>query len=261
MADSALPRIHPVTTGRVSHLVVEQFEALLESGELGVGDRLPPERVLAEMFGVGRNSVREALRELEIRGLVERRRGQGTHVRRLDVQEMMAPLRSVINLSATGIDDVLQFRRVFEPGVAALAAERADEDGIELLSAAFDCYDEALDEEPGTGTARRAEADARFHRALAQATGNPIIVALHDALDELMADFRGKLAESSYVPGRDVARGHKPIFDAIVAGEPRRAREATLRHLAAVAGDLDAPPPPAPAPAPARAGTLHQDHL
>ena len=81
------------------------------------------------MFGVSRNSVREALRQLELLTLVERRRGDGTYVRELDPVQLMAPFGALIATSAAAVEDVLEFRRTFEPEVAALAALKVDDDG------------------------------------------------------------------------------------------------------------------------------------
>lgn len=232
-SEPRLDGIQPVVSGRVSRLVVEQLEELLRSGQVNVGDRLPPERALAEMFCVGRNSVREALRELEIRGLVERRRGHGTRVRTADARDMMAPLRSVISLSGTAVDQVIEFRRTFEPAVAALAAQNVTPASAEELTAAFKAYRRAIAERPGDVGAP-VRADANFHHAIAIATGNPIVMALHAALDELLVDFRARLVDTSYQASRRVARGHREILDAIVAGDPQLAQSTTAEHLAAV---------------------------
>jgi GntR family transcriptional repressor for pyruvate dehydrogenase complex len=232
---TAFGSVEPIVNGRISQLVVEQLQAMIRAGTIAPGDRLPPERSLAEMFGVGRNSVREALRELEVLGLVERRRGQGTHVRSADPQEMMAPLRSVISLSGTLVDQVIEFRRTFEPQVSALAATKLNPSSVAVLNDAFQAYTRALSTRGSTTSAESsARADANFHRAIALATGNPIVIALHDALDELLVDFRAHLVTTSGPAARRVAKGHREILDAILAADPEAARTATTEHLGAV---------------------------
>lgn len=227
--------VERVVSGRISQLVVDQLQGMIRAGRIGPGDRLPPERNLAEMFGVGRNSVREALRELEVLGLVERRRGQGTHVRSADPVEMLAPLRSVISLSGTLVEQVIEFRRTFEPQVSALAAANLSPSSVAVLNDAFQAYTRALGSRSGEAPAEAsARADANFHRAIALATGNPIVIALHDALDELLAGFRAHLPTSSYRASRKVAKGHRAILDAILAGDAEAARSATIDHLGAV---------------------------
>jgi GntR family transcriptional repressor for pyruvate dehydrogenase complex len=228
-----LDGISPVESGRVSRLVAQQLEELLRSGQVAVGDRLPPERTLAEMFGVGRNSVREALRELETRGLLERRRGHGTRVRDADVRDMLAPLRAVISLSGPAVDQVIEFRRTFEPSVSALAAQNLTAESAEVLSEAFRAYRRAIDDRSGAAGAP-VRADANFHRAIAVATGNPIVVALHEALDEMLVDFRARLVDTSYHASRRVTKGHREILDAILAGDSDAAWAATSAHLTAV---------------------------
>jgi GntR family transcriptional repressor for pyruvate dehydrogenase complex len=208
---------------------------MLAAGDLAPGDRLPPERELAERFGVGRGSVREALRELEILGLVEARHGAGTYVRAVDSRELMAPFRSIVALSSAAVDDVVEFRRLFEPQVAALAAENADDDGRALLQTALRRYDRAL------GAGHAVDADVDFHEAVARCTGNPLVVAVHHALAELFAEFRTHLIQSSYEADQDVARGHQAVFGAIVAGDADAARDAMLAHLEKVEHAIERP--------------------
>jgi GntR family transcriptional repressor for pyruvate dehydrogenase complex len=228
-----LDGISRVESGRVSSLVAQQLEELVRSGQIAVGDRLPPERTLAEMFGVGRNSVREALRELETRGLLERRQGHGTRVRDAEVSDILAPLRAVITLSGTAVDHVIEFRRTFEPSVSALAARNLTPASAQGLTESFRSYREAIQTRGGAASAPM-RADADFHRAIAVATGNPIVVALHEALDEMLVDFRARLVESSYHASRRVARGHREILDAILSGDADGAWAATSAHLTAV---------------------------
>ena len=227
--------VRSVPPGRLSRHVVDRFRALLATGELEPGDRLPPERELADRFGVGRGSVREALRELEILGLVEARHGAGTYVRAVDSRELMAPFRSVVALSPAAVDDVVEFRRLFEPQVAALAATNADDDGRALLQQALRHYDRAL----GAGAA--VDADVDFHEAVARCAGNPLVLAVHHALTELFAEFRTHLVRASYERDQEVARGHQAVFGAIVAGDADAARDAMRRHLELVETAIERP--------------------
>jgi GntR family transcriptional repressor for pyruvate dehydrogenase complex len=224
----ALPDIQSSTSGRVSSEVVRRFEAMIASGAVRPGDRLPPERELAEKFGVGRGTVREALRELAMLGLVESRHGAGTYVRMAGSRELMAPFRSIVALSSAAVDDVVRFRRMFEPQVAAMAAERADEDDRQQLQRALRHY---IAELGGPGA---ADADAGFHQTIAECTRNPIVLAVHHALAELFTDFRTHLIGSSYDAEHLAARGHQTIFGAIIAGDAEAARDAMAAHLAQV---------------------------
>lgn len=212
--------------GRVSSSVVDHLRDLLASGQLGPGDRLPAERDLADQLGVGRNSIREALRELQMLGLVEARRGAGTFVRAPGPGSLMAPFQTVISLSAAAIHDVMEFRRIFEPEVAAMAARNIDDDGMSLLANALRRFDDAIEAE-----ARPVDADVDFHEAVALCTRNAVVIAIQHALAQLFADMRQRLSAASYRSDNRVARGHQALFGAIVAGDPEAARDVMLQHL------------------------------
>jgi GntR family transcriptional repressor for pyruvate dehydrogenase complex len=222
--------IRPVSPQRLSRGVVEQFREMLAIGRLVPGQRLPNERELAEMFAVSRNSIREALRQLEMLTIVESRRGDGTYVRELDVERLMAPFGAVIASSATAVGEVLEFRRTFEPDVAALAASKVDDDGRALLDEVLRDFEQAADEGDGV------VADIEFHFAIAQMTRNAVVVGVHRALMEVMTHFRAHLDPTSYHAGEAAAEGHRAIVEAIAAGDPEGARKAASVHLDVVAG-------------------------
>src|SRR4051794_21866188 len=160
--------IRPIASERLSDGVVEQFREMVVTGRLVPGQRLPNERELGEMFGVSRNSVREALRQLEMLTLVERRRGDGTYVRELDPVQLMAPFGALIATSPAAVEDVLEFRRTFEPEVAALAAVKADDDGRARLGRSLRHFDSAL------GARGADQADVDFHYTVALVTCNAV---------------------------------------------------------------------------------------
>ncbi len=224
----------PTAQARVSSSVVDHLRAMLTGGQLGPGDRLPAERDLAEQLAVGRNSIREALRELEMLGLVEARRGAGTFVREADTSSLMAPFQTVISLSEAAVEDVMEFRRAFEPEVAAMAATNADEGGIALLQQALRRFDDALAVET-----RPLAADIDFHEAVARCTGNPLVIAVQHALAQLFAEMRTRLSDTSYQPDNRVARGHQALFGAIVAGDADSARDVMRQHLDEVDESLE----------------------
>jgi GntR family transcriptional regulator, transcriptional repressor for pyruvate dehydrogenase complex len=216
----------PVQATPRSQGVVAEFQRLIAGGELATGDRLPPERELAQLLGVGRNSVREALRQLELLGLIDSRRGDGTYVRGGDVSRLLGPFRVAVAASPATAQMVLEFRRTFEPDVAALAASNVDEQGVEQLVRALHRFERAVDHND-----HPRAADSDFHAAIASATRNPVVIAVQEALASMLADFRERLAASSYDATRRAARGHQAIFGAIVARDADGAREAMLAHL------------------------------
>lgn len=211
---------------RLSRQVVAQVQEMISRGDLRAGDRLPTERQLAEDLGVGRNSVREAIRELDALGLIESRRGEGTYVREFDAAALMAPFRSVIALSTTAPTAILEFRATLEPEVAALAAQKLSEEGGALLANALEQFERAVSEGRSA-----VDADTSFHLAVARAAGNPALVAVHEALLELLADFRYRLDRKSYRPSAPTLVDHRKILEAILERDPERARAATREHL------------------------------
>jgi GntR family transcriptional regulator, transcriptional repressor for pyruvate dehydrogenase complex len=226
----------PPERRRLSRQVVDQFIERLARGELAPGDRLPPERQLATSFGVGRNSAREAIRELELLGLVTSRQGDGTYVAQAGEPSLLAPLRGAVALSSStsGLREIMEFRRAIEPPIAALAATNLDREHHALLRDALTHFDDSLDRP----RAARA-ADTNFHFAIARATGNTLIVAVQRTVIESMAALRDELTGESYDRSRRATRGHREIYDAIVARDTDAAQAAMAKHLVDVTADLD----------------------
>ncbi|MDT0269841.1 FadR/GntR family transcriptional regulator [Streptomyces sp. DSM 44915] len=240
-----------VSSERISRRVVQQFQQMMREGELRHGDKLPAERELAEQFSVSRNSVREALRQLDLLGLVESRHGEGTFVRQPTASQLMAPFQAVIELSSPAVDSVMEFRMAFEPGVASLAAANLTVEGQEHLTAALLAFERAVEEGGPVETV-----DSDFHLAVARATRNTTVLAVHTAVYELLRDMRTRLDRSSYHPHDKTVAGHRAVYDAVVARDPELAGRVMRAHLVDVAGDLRDPAPDGDgAPPPSGAGT------
>jgi GntR family transcriptional repressor for pyruvate dehydrogenase complex len=117
--------LEPVKSIRIYEDIVRQVKALIADGRLTSGDRLPPERELAERFRVSRTSVREALRALQSRGLIEIRAGEGAFVQDVSVEALIEPLALVILPHREAVGELFEARLLLEPAIAALAARRA----------------------------------------------------------------------------------------------------------------------------------------
>ncbi len=221
-------RIEPVKSTRIYSEIVRQIRALIADGQLKSGDRLPPERDLAERFRVSRTSVREALRTLESTGLIEIRAGEGAFVRGISVESLVEPLALVILSQREVIADLYEARRLLEPPIAALAAERASPDEVQELTRILD--EQAKEVEAGrTGLAQ----DAAFHTAIAHSAHNRAISRLVTTLVDLLTQTR---EESLQTPGRPERshQDHRRILAAVQARDEAAAQHAMLAHLVGV---------------------------
>jgi GntR family transcriptional repressor for pyruvate dehydrogenase complex len=205
---------------------ITQIEALFRRGELRPGDRMPPERELAELLGVSRPTVREALRALSILGIVRSRHGSGNYLGTMDEQALQEPLRWLLTLSlpAQDVDAVLQFRMVLESGLARLAAERISEDALDRLR---DLLGEL---EAATSDEEVLQADMKMHAVIAEEANNPLLLWMLNAAVELNVAARSRTVR---VPGvkAKVASDQRAIVDALEKRDGNEAAEAMWRHL------------------------------
>lgn len=218
------PVVPPVSPPRrVSELVVERIADLVESGAWPVGTRIPAEPELVEQLGVGRNTVREAVRALEHAGILEPRRGDGTYVR------AATGLDAALVRRARAVDalQVLQVRAVLERGAARAAAERCDPAAVAALRAALAAQVAARDAADDVFRA----ADVAFHTELVRAAGNPLLVELYDGLDHVLVRTMATDAHGRH--HRDVP-GHEAVVDAVADGDAEAAERAVDTTIAAV---------------------------
>lgn len=209
---------------RVYEEIVEQLKDYFAKGELKPGDKLPSERDLAAQFDVSRVSVRQALTILETQGLLERKVGGGTY----KVSETNFEVSQLVNLlmtKKTEINEPLEVRRLIEPKMAQMAAERATQEDIAAME---DCLlrQKARVE---TGELIISE-DSEFHYAIAKATKNGIILKLVEAIHDMLWQTRENSIKAEQGNQRSL-EGHYPILDAIKKGDSYAAYEAMLKHL------------------------------
>ncbi len=226
------PTVEPIKSTRIYEEIVRQIKTLVQEGRLKSGDRLPPERDLAERFRVSRTSVREALRALESVGLIEIRAGEGTFVREISVESLIEPLALVILTQREAVGELFEARRLLEPAIAGLAARRATGDEIYEMERILE--EQAKEVAAGrTGLAQ----DAAFHAAIAGSAHNRAITRLVHALMDLLAQSR---EESLQIPGRPSRshQDHRRILEAIQRRDAASAQRAMLDHLVAVEGLL-----------------------
>ena len=227
-ADDQAIELGPIKSTRIYEEIVRQVKQLIAEGRLKTGDRLPPERELAEKFVVSRTSVREALRALESLGLIEIRAGEGTFVRQVSVDALVGPLALMMTSQREAIGELFEARRVLEPAIAALAASRATPDEVQDMERIL----EAQAREVAAGRTGLAE-DAAFHTAIGAAAHNRAITRIVHAIMDLLTQSR---EESLNTPGRPTRshQDHRRILQAIAKRNPSAARQAMADHLVAV---------------------------
>jgi GntR family transcriptional regulator, transcriptional repressor for pyruvate dehydrogenase complex len=223
----------PIRPMKIYEQVAEQIERLILGGELRSGDRLPTERDFAEQFHVSRTAVREAMKLLEQKGLVEMRPGRGTRVIDGTSQAVRHSLGLMMRVGQQGnLLSLVEVRELLEPGIAAMAAERAGEVEISTMREAIAAMDANLD-----SADNYIAADNDFHRALALATQNPVVLSLVDSIVALLSEQRKLIFSVSDGPERGQLH-HKILFETILRRDPLAARDAMLAHLRQVREDV-----------------------
>ena len=173
--------IHSVQRRRLYEDIVQQLHTLIRQGMLQHGARLPSERMLAERFNVSRSSVREAIRSLELQGLVVSRRGSGTFINTEAIETVVALLASTLTTGDETVKEIFEMRHLLEPQIAAVAATRADPDEVQRLADILEEQQEQLARgESGV------DADTAFHFALASATHNSALVKVVSAVEDIL---------------------------------------------------------------------------
>ncbi len=210
---------------RIYEEVVSQVHDLIRQERFKAGDQLPSERDLAETFKVSRTSVREALRALETQGLVVSKTGMGTFVADLPIESLVAPLATMLIEGKNALADIFEMRKVIEPQIASLAAQRATQKDIERMKKILGKQREQV-EKGATGVL----ADSEFHFAIGQATQNQALERLVFGLMDILSHCR---EESLQTPGRSQAslESHQEILSAIEKHNSEQAHEAMLQHI------------------------------
>jgi GntR family transcriptional repressor for pyruvate dehydrogenase complex len=224
------PSLRKIGSRRVTDEIVEQVVCLILNGELQAGDRLPTELQLAERFGVGRSSVREAMRALSLAGIVRTQRGRGTHVMTAPDTLGAGAYSWSLMIEHSKVEDILEARRTLEVPIAGLAAKRATEQDI--LRA------KGINEQLGLSRGKRrkrAQSDVEFHLALAEAAHNPILTRFFSELQQVL-QTRMKRGVAASLADDSVVEQHAEIIAAIEAHDTAAAESTMRRHLEWVSG-------------------------
>jgi GntR family transcriptional repressor for pyruvate dehydrogenase complex len=210
--------------------VVKQVQDVIRDGLLRPGDKLPPERELAEMLHVSRGSLREAILALESMGLVEPRHGEGTVVRDLSAAPLVNQLSVMLVQKKALVGELLEFRLMIEPTLAARAAANATGEEIAHLEEILTRQKAKIDQGE-----LAIEEDSKFHYAIAQAARNSVVLRVLDVFMDYLRDSRQLSLQVEGRPQKSL-NSHRRILNAIARKNPAEAEAAMRRHITTIEG-------------------------
>lgn len=219
----------PIKPKKVSTQIAEQIRSSILAGEFNPGEKLPPERELADMFGVSRPSVREALNILTSSGLVETYQGGGTLVRSLVENSAGMPLTELIRIDGDRALDVIEVRKGMESWTAWYAATRALPEDIRRIEAVVDGMAKNLED-----LKHSEDLDAHFHMLVARATHNVVWSHMMQSIFEAMQEFQRDVWRAVYLTEEDqrlLYNHHLKVYEMIRDRNADGARDAMLEHL------------------------------
>lgn len=203
----------------------ERLRQFMAENHFRNGDKLPPERSLAESFGVSRSSVREAIHTLAEKGLLESRHGDGTYVRAPDMEPLETAILEAVDSEGLMFDEVMEYRRIVEPAIAELAALRHTPEQLDRLKI-ITCDQQRrvlAGEDDG-------DLDAQFHLCLAECTGNRLLIGTIAKLNEIYAN--GRTPDLRDAAWRQFSvSSHLRIIDALEQRSPENCRKALEEHI------------------------------
>ena len=213
----------------VTDEAIEKIKAMITSGALRAGDRLPKEADLAADLGLSRNSLREAVRALALVNILDVRRGDGTYVTSLEPQALLEALNFIVDFHRDDtVLEFLQVRRILEPAATAMAAERITPEEVQGLQELLDSLGPNPDPED------LVDKDMEFHRRIVACAGNSVLSSLLESMSGPMTRarvWRG-ITQTGTV-ARTIAE-HHAILDALIARDPEVARSWATVHIAGV---------------------------
>jgi len=221
---------------RISQNIVQQIRQAILRGDLHPGNRLPPEKELAEHFGVSKASLREAFRALEALGLLEVRQGVsgGAFICEVDLKTARDNIVNYIFFQNPSIKEFTQLRIIMEPAICRLAAAQVKDEDL------ADIEDNLKETKSGLDTGSFSyELDIDFHRRIARIVDNSLICLIIDSMQSALVNIK-KLIEPDYDFSLRVYHAHRRIFEAFRSRDPDKAAEAMLRHVKEVGDGLTA---------------------
>ncbi len=223
----------------MSDQITERVLSLIREQHLHPGDKLPPERELASLMGVSRATVREALRSLSMMNVVELRHGSGTFVTSLETELLVERFDMVFSLNDNSFLDLIEARKIIEPGATFLAVQRITEEETARFEAILVRSWHCLKTQP----IEFPKLDVEFHMLMAECSHNALLTRIMQAVARLSIassqrttfSVRGEVDPAGV---ERAIRAHQNIVDAIKAHDPDLARDRMAEHLQSVEGTL-----------------------
>jgi len=225
---SVAEKYSPIERNSVAEQVAKRLLELVRTRNLKPGDVLPTERDLAAMLQVSRPSVREAVRGLQILGVLKARQGSGLFVSSLEAADMLAPWQFLITLNKENVDALYEARVLIDGGIARMAAERISNENLARLRQMLVVQKELTGDPLGFRVS-----DLEFHRTIMEATGNSFLVHTSGSLYMLGMEYRRWRRRTPGVLAQSLA-DHREIVAALDARDPQAAAKAAERHISNV---------------------------
>lgn len=213
----------------VTDEAIQRIREMITSGDLGPGDRLPPEKELSERLGLSRNSLREAVKALEVIRVLDVRRGDGTYVTSLEPRLLLEAMSFVVDLHTDrSVLEIFGVRRILEPAAAGMAALRMDDEKAAALERLVD------ESDVGNGVEDLVRHDLAFHRAIVEASGNEYLSRLVESMSS--GTVRARIWRGITQQGatdRTIAE-HRAIVGALRRRDQHLAEALMLAHIAGI---------------------------
>lgn len=222
--------VSKIKKGKISEVIANRIKQMIEEGEFSLNERLPTEKELCEIFGVGRSSIREALIILSSAEIIETKQGEGAFIRKTDLQSFIHPLALSMVSKREQVIHLMEIREMVEIGAVQLAAIRADK--IDLLKMKKAMMDYELEYED---IKLRKEHDFTFHQTIAHATKNPILIKFMENISGLIVQsIEYSISQNKGIYSerkQDVLVEHQSILDCIERKDQEEAKKAMKKHF------------------------------
>lgn len=217
----------PIKNTKVYEQVIEQIKQMIADGTLKRGDKLPSERDLVRQLGISRASIREALRALEIIGLIESKQGEGNFIRKNFDNGLVEPLSIMFMLNQSKPREIFELRKVVEIETAALAAKRINENELETLRNLIVKMEKSDDE------TIKVKTDKEFHYTIAHASGNFVIINILNTISTLIDEFIKDARKEILIKYSNsiINKQHEAIYNALKQHNPEEATKAMRKHM------------------------------